>query len=37
MKLFEREAATLGFHIAKRTIELQGPCSGCRAATHTQT
>ena len=36
-QLFEREAATLGFHIAKRAIELQGICSDCQTATYTPT
>nr|WP_321523931.1 Fur family transcriptional regulator [uncultured Cohaesibacter sp.] len=36
-QLFEREAATMGFRITKRAIELQGTCSDCQTATHTPT
>jgi len=28
--LFERDAASLGFRIGKRVIELQGTCAGCQ-------
>lgn len=35
--MFDRDAETLGFHIGRRVVELQGTCASCHSAEHQAT